>query len=84
MIKPNHLEFRVGKEYLICHYLTYNPREVSITQWHRYCLIRKFSVPTMFHVWRNTSVIVQKENYIEIYKITMKYFMFRNCSVHHW
>ena len=93
MIKPKHVEFRVVKEYLLYHYLTYNPREDSITQWRclhfkhsSHCLIRELPIPLTFLLWRNTPVIVQKKKLyskFQVSNMTMHLFLFKNCSVHH-
>ena len=76
MIKPKHVEFRVVKEYLLYHYLTYNPREDSITQWpclhfklSSHCLIRELPIPLIFLLQRNASVIVQKKKKNYIFRI---------------
>ena len=92
MMKPKQVEFiRVDEEYLLYHYLPYNPREDSITQWRclhfklsSHCLIRELPIPLIFLLQRNASVIVQKkELYFQNSNMTMHLFKFKNCSVHH-
>ena len=94
MMKPKQVEFiRVDEEYLLYHYLPYNPREDSITQWRclhfkhsSHCLIRELPIPLTFLLWRNTPVIVQKKKLyskFQVSNMTMHLFLLKNCSVHH-